>query len=182
MPGVGVEPHVPREDSWLPQASGRSRIATRRALGGRRRASDAPGELRTTATQVRASTSSSGRRSPDERQLEVDTDDASSRNRAPGRERKGRRALRAGVQVQRCHTVVNFQAGRSVTEEEALEAARTEACQLGHAIDQMETSVSTNLEHAMRPDRVDPGTGIFVPLELDLTQREPPQRGTYDMA
>jgi hypothetical protein len=66
--------------------------------------------------------------------------------------------------IKHVHAVVNFEGGRSVTEEEAGDACRRQAARLGHPIDELLTVMSTKLEHASRPHKIDTATGAFVPM------------------
>jgi len=78
--------------------------------------------------------------------------------------------------IKHIHTVVNFEAGHSVSEEQAIEAARRQASNLGRSVDKLATAVSTNLEHAIRPHRIDVATGDFVPIQSEVLVQEPLER------
>ena len=68
------------------------------------------------------------------------------------------------------HTVVVFEGGRPVSDDEATEAARAEAERLGHKGD-LGIKLSTNPQHGELPHRIDPSTGEFVPIELPELMR-----------
>ena len=73
------------------------------------------------------------------------------------------------------HTVAVFEGGRSLTDEEATEAAREYAKRLGHPAERLQVKVSNDPEHAARPHRIDPESGDFQALEVpNLGRRHPP--------
>jgi hypothetical protein len=69
------------------------------------------------------------------------------------------------------HTVVAFKGGRVLSEKEVIDEAQRQASHRGHATGRLATKVSSNLEHAARPHRIDPASGQFVPLSF-IDQQE----------
>ena len=64
------------------------------------------------------------------------------------------------------HVVTVFKGGRSVSEQEAIDAAHKHAARLGHVVSELKTKVSSDYRHASRPHWVDPRTDQFVPLPI----------------
>jgi hypothetical protein len=60
------------------------------------------------------------------------------------------------------HIVKVFAGGRTVSEQEAIDMARSNATGFFLDVDQLEMKVTTNVEHAGRAQRVDTETGEFV--------------------
>jgi hypothetical protein len=74
------------------------------------------------------------------------------------------------------HVVCVLSGGRSVPEDEAVEAARRLAAQLGHTTDSLRVKVSTDPEHAEGIHRINLQTGELVRVtEPELRDREQPQ-------
>jgi hypothetical protein len=73
------------------------------------------------------------------------------------------------------HTVKVLKGGRAVSEQEAVDTAYRHAQHIGHDVAKLKTKVSTDVEHAARPHRIDIKTGEFVALPLrELKLGEPP--------
>jgi hypothetical protein len=68
--------------------------------------------------------------------------------------------------VMHVHVVTMFKGGRSVSEQEAVDAAYKHAARLGHVVTELKSKVSSDHLHASRPHWVDPRTSEFVPLPL----------------
>jgi hypothetical protein len=64
------------------------------------------------------------------------------------------------------HTIATFKGARAASEEEAIKRATAHASHIGHAVDKLKVKVSSNLEHATRPHRIDPKTLEFLPVEV----------------
>jgi hypothetical protein len=87
---------------------------------------------------------------------------------------------RATGNIVHTHIVVMHEGGRDVADEEVIGTALEEAARLGHTVDQLDTKLSTDPEHTVRPHRIDTNTGEFVALELpELKVQEPPTREGY---
>ena len=75
------------------------------------------------------------------------------------------------------HTVKVFKGGRPVSEKEAVDTAHGHAKRIGHDVARLKTKVSTKLEHAERPHRIDPKTEEFVQLPAEeLRFASPPPK------
>ena len=68
--------------------------------------------------------------------------------------------------VMHVHVVTMFKGGRSVSEQEAVDAAYKHAARLGHVVTELKSKVSSDHLHASRPHWVDPRTSEFVPKWL----------------
>ena len=68
------------------------------------------------------------------------------------------------------HIVKVFAGGRAVSEQEAIDMARSNATLFFLDVDQLEMKVATNAEHAARAQRVDTRTGAFLVSPDELTE------------
>ena len=75
------------------------------------------------------------------------------------------------------HIVVVHEGGRDVADEEVMRTAVEQASRLGHPVDQLETKLSTDPEHTMRPHRIDTSTGEFIALETPELKARAPSTG-----
>lgn len=65
------------------------------------------------------------------------------------------------------HTVTVFEGGRSVAENEAVEAAIAHASRMGHGVKHLKYKVGKDLALVRRPHRVDIESGRFVEVKAE---------------
>ena len=78
------------------------------------------------------------------------------------------------------HVVCQFQGGRVVPEDEALDAARAQAAELGHAVERLRAAVSRDPTHAQSAHRIDVDSGQHVRVEEpNFRSRAQPESRRY---